>query len=119
MLLYENKHFEFGNRSQIDDAVDVRVFVRTGNTVVIFSELGGGRSVTNAIEQIATRLAHEVLHGTPYTRIVWIEHYPAEDRPSGESWELVTLVWSGAIAAFPEWSAINRKTAEGLAGAEL
>jgi hypothetical protein len=119
MLHYENKHFEFGNRPQIDDAVSVRVYIRTGNTIVILSELGGGRSVTNAIEQIATNLMREVLHGTSYTRIVWIEHYPVEDRSSGESWDLVTFDWSGTVAAFPEWSNINRKTAEGLAGTDL
>lgn len=62
--------------------------------LVVAEETGEGQSVTNACEVIATEVVKR--YGLDPERMLFIEHYPAEQRPRyGESFDLVRFRWDG------------------------
>lgn len=70
--------------------------------LVIASETGEGMSVTNAAEIIATEVVKQ--YGLDPARMLYIEHYPADQRPTyGESYDLVTFIWDKYGARNPDW----------------
>ena len=94
-----------------------------------------GLSITNGIEQIATKIAHEFLFPKNYSyhRAMWIEHYPerqpynhTRDPIFNESFSLVTLTWNmrawrlrSPWASAPSWRHINKSWIEELLGASI
>lgn len=121
MLFYQNDHFEFLARPQVDDAVAVHIVQRHSTFFVCISELGTGMSVTNAIEEIAAEIMYTVLKNTPPSRVIWFEHWPMAMKTSGdtETFDLVTFLWSDKTAREPDWVRIPIETYEDMTGSKL
>jgi len=87
----------------------VRILQGKTQTVVMATELGEnpGKSVTNAIEDIATQVV-TAFHLTPASTR-FIEHYNEEsyaaDKRAGEppTYDEVTFMWHGEKATSPTW----------------
>ena len=70
--------------------------------LVVAEQTGEGQSVTNACEVIATEVVRR--YGIDPKRMLFIEHYPAEQRPTdGESFDLVSFRWDGKRFWNPDW----------------
>lgn len=100
----------------------VRLFPRHETTVVVVSELADNRgvSVTNAIEEIATRAC--AARRIDPERTIWVEHLPTRmvgDEAKEETFDLVTFSWNRGQASKPDWNAIGRTGAEALIGKSL
>jgi hypothetical protein len=102
----------------------MRIYQRDGRTpVVICSQLPDNHntSVTNMAEYLAAEIIEE--HDLP-TPLVWIEHYPEQEREIGEyslvrfsSWDLQKVylggVWRCRIGS-PWWSVLRREEIDAL-----
>ena len=88
-----------------------------GMVYVIMTELGDnpGTSVTNAVENIATKVYNEYLHHVSIENIFWIEHYNKASyrcpENGKETFDHVTLKWSFDLKRFisPDWRPCSKK----------
>jgi hypothetical protein len=101
----------------------VRVFQDENGTVVIASETGNGRSVTNGAEEIATGVVKEFGLNPDFT--TFIEHYPADQTAGNEEWDLVHFTTTEPLGGFPfvlispQWERIKVEEVNKLCGGLL
>ena len=108
----------YGSR-YIDDRCHLAVYDRLGSRVAVMVEVGREEaptmSVTNACEQIATEAVKAT--GVNPGRVIWIEHYPADEHRKKETFSLVTFLWSWNgiwTASSPRWAHVTREWVEEL-----
>jgi hypothetical protein len=100
----------------------VRIYgEKDGPATVVITELPGntGMSVTNASEEIATRLAAR-WNLDPATTS-WIEHYPPtawrEERRQDETFDQITYTWDSVKTAHaPQWRRLTVEEVERMTG---
>jgi len=114
MIRLKIKGFQYKNLRQKGEC-DLAVYKpKPGITVVIYAQPGGdyhGVSVTNGAENIATAVTGLPEMGDISTsRIIWIEHYPPENRR--ETVDLVMFSWHKGIAHSPTWIHVGRAWVE-------
>lgn len=90
-----------------------------GEIYVVLTELkdNQGTSITNAIENIATKIYKEYMQDTAVHDIHWIEHYgqcsyKKDGTAKDESFSLVKLTWNNQKGCFqdPKWQSCCAKT---------
>lgn len=86
--------------------------------VVVLTEFqqNPGMSVTNAVDVIATKVRRAFISAVPPENIIWVERYEAGSRGSsaaGETFDLVTLSWTGNEYAAPHWRPVGRDRSAG------
>lgn len=81
--------------------------------VVVLTEFqrNPGMSVTNAVDVIATKVRRAFLGGVSPENIIWVERYEAGTRvgeTAGETFDFVSMNWTGEAFAGPHWRAVGR-----------
>ena len=97
----------FGN---CDSKCGLNVIRQDKKAVVVFTELSDntGTSVTNIYEYLATCIYKSFLSDFSPVNIMWIEHYPANERlREKDSWTEVTMFWDGQVFKRPKWIPIS------------
>ena len=100
----EKHRLEFKAKNGYPSACNLTIYRSIG--LVIATEINEGQSLTNACDLIATLVVNQF--GIDPKRLMFIEHYPAEQRPTyGESYDLVTFQWDGKEFSNPEWKPLT------------
>lgn len=118
--LYTNSRFEYKGLSVHDSYCEVEVLEHNNKFLVILTEPpedDSGTSVTNACENIATKLFNTLETfsiGTLEKDIVWIEHYPQRGYhfPLEETFDLITFKFNKGVFFSPQWKHIGENLTE-------
>lgn len=100
----------------------IRVYDEPVHTVVIASDLGSGSgtSVTNAAEDIASKVCS--VYDINPQRMTWVEHYPRRGEYP-DTFDLVEFTilprtqWQGGkVVSSPSWSPLTKKKVAAMIG---
>lgn len=99
--------FEFEGFWKCESKCGVTIKKQDEKITVILTELDDnpGTSITNAYEEIATKLHNEQLQHVDPTSIRWIEHYSS--KRYGETFDEVSLHWDGRKYSSPVWTRLK------------
>lgn len=88
----------------------LNIYEREDRAIVLLTERpdNPGTSVTNSIEELATRIYNERFPGCPVENIRFIEHYPADVIHPEPTFDLVEMDWSGNAFRNPRWKRISK-----------
>lgn len=92
---------------QGDSCCDLVIRETQSGTAVLVSECADnqGTSITSCIDRLATEIYHQFLSHLDPESIIWLEHYPADERmPARESVDRVDMRWDGKAYRDPDWS---------------
>lgn len=81
--------------------------------IVVLTEFqqNPGMSVTNAVDVIATKVRKAFVNAVRPENIIWVERNESGSRVSGmlgETFDLVTLSWTGNEYAAPHWRPLGQ-----------
>jgi hypothetical protein len=98
----------------------IRVYQRPRLTIVIASELKRGPAITNAAEEIATRVVQ--FFGLDPKRLVWVEHHESHEWPihpditPSDDYDFVSFTWDGKHMSATQRNFGTRGQVEELVG---
>ena len=80
--------------------------LESGAYVAIATDLDKGPSITNAAEEIATQVKHQVLDEGD--ALLWVEHYRYSPFKKAETYDKVVMRWDGQRYVDPEREHLTR-----------
>jgi hypothetical protein len=117
-IVYDNFYTYSGNGMLRQESLcHVKILSNEDRTVVVITEApqNKGMSITNAAEEIATKIVKEFK--LPLEKTTWIEHYVHSDVFDGEeTYDQIVFIWNNKKAASPRWNPMPKMTFEEIVG---
>ena len=107
--VHKNYRYEYKGYGTHDSWCDVEIWKHEHKYIVIMTEPavdGSGTSVTNACEDIATKIFQDGLVGTNPDNVIWIEHYDARGE-FPETYDQIFFEYENAKFKSPRWEHIG------------